>query len=145
MLGRNTAYYGTSLKIYGVTHAATLHTHYATLMGTFNDPYCTYIRMYVCSFMEKVKGTKYHWYPDLLEAAQVPLYDGIMPTLKLLNARRVKRLQKAREEESKRKRRQWKHQHRRVEQDRRKEWGKKQKVQHRYEEEAEESGEDSDS
>ena len=45
-------------------------------------------------FMEKVKGTKYHWYPDLLEAAQVPLYDGIMPTLKLLNARRVKRLQK---------------------------------------------------
>ena len=32
-------------------------------------------------FMEKVKGTKYRWYPDLLEEAQVPLYDGIVPTL----------------------------------------------------------------
>ena len=50
--------------------------------------------------MEKVKGTKYHRYPDLLEAAQVPLYDGIMPTLKLLNSHRVKRLQLAREERS---------------------------------------------
>ena len=85
---------------------------------------------------EKVKGTKYHWYPELLEAAQVPLYDGIVLTLKLLNAHRVKWLQKAKEEESKRKRRQWKHQHRRKEQDRKKAWGKKQKVQHGYGKEA---------
>ena len=39
----------------------------------------------------------------------------------------------------------WKHYHKRVEQDRRKKWGKKQKVQHGYGEEAVESAEDSDS
>ena len=54
--------------------------------------------------MGKAKGTKYHWYPDLLEAAEVPLYDGIVPTLKLLNARRLKKLEKAKEESSKKKR-----------------------------------------
>ena len=33
-------YYGTSVKIYGVTYGTTLRTYYATLVGTFYDRYC---------------------------------------------------------------------------------------------------------
>ena len=90
------------------------------------------------SFMGSLEGLSYHWYLELLKHAGMPIYDGTEPTLKHMIVARKERLERAKSEEGKKKIRQWKHAHRRVEQGRRKEWGKRQRVQHKY-------GEDHDS
>ena len=52
--------------------------------------------------------------------------------MKQVNTERKKKLEDIKTEECKRKRRQWKQRHCRIEQDARKKWGKKQRIQHTY-------------
>ena len=72
-----------------------------------------------------MEGMAYHWYIELLQLVNLPAYEGVGPLLQ-------NKLEERKGEECTRKRRQWKHQHRRIEQDTRKEWGKKQRIQHTY-------------
>ena len=104
-------------------HLHRLHYQVATNLGLLQSNQ---------TFMGSMEGMAYHWYVELLQLLDLPVHDGVGPLLQQVNSKRKKKLDDRKGQECKRKRRQWKHQHRRIEQDTRKEWGKKQRIQHTY-------------
>ena len=64
------------------------------------------------TYMNRVHGMGYHWLPDLLQRMGLPLLHGVEAVLKQANAKRFQMLQHSKTEAAKKKKIQWKSQHR---------------------------------
>ena len=83
------------------------------------------------TYLTGKKGTGYHWLPDLFGRLNLPIVDGMQEALEQANKTRMKKLEKLRSEESKKKRIKWKNT-RDLEQEERKRWAKQQETKHDY-------------
>jgi len=84
------------------------------------------------TYITSIRGLNYHWLQELLQRMGLPMLDGVEAVLKQANVKRFESLERRKGEAEKKKRSQWKSQHRGPEQDARKKWGKSQKVVHTY-------------
>ena len=100
-----------------------LHYHVSTNLGLLQSN---------MTYMNHVRGMGYHWLPDLLQRMGLPLLHGVEAVLKQANVKRFEMLEHSKTEAAKKKKIQWKSQHRGTNQEKRKKWGRSQKVQHSY-------------
>ena len=72
------------------------------------------------TYMNRVRGMGYHWLPDLLQRMGLPLLHGVEAALKQANVKRSEMLEHSKTEAAKRKKIQWKSQHRGTNQEKQK-------------------------
>jgi len=83
------------------------------------------------TWLSKKKGLSYHWLLDLFQRLKLPVFDGMKEALQRGNEIRAKNLEKKQTEEAKQQRTNWK-KARVQEQEERKQWIRKQRIQHTY-------------
>ena len=77
------------------------------------------------------RGHSYHWILDLFSRLKLPIFDGMADALKKVNEIRAKNLSKKKTDEAKEKRTKWK-KARAQEQQERKSWSRRQRIEHNY-------------
>ena len=82
--------------------------------------------------MKSIRGTQYHWLPELYEKLGVPDFDGVRAYYKEKGRKREARRLERQTTKYKKKAYAAKHKHRVTEQAKRKEFGEKEKLGHTY-------------
>ena len=83
------------------------------------------------SWLGKKRGHSYHWITDLFSRLKLPVFDGMVAALQKVNEVRAKNLSNKQTEETKEKRTKWK-KARAQEQQERKLWSRRQRIDHTY-------------
>ena len=83
------------------------------------------------SWLGEKRGLSYHWVLDLFFRLKLPIFDGMTDALKKANENRAKNLSKKKTDEAKEKRTKWK-KARAQEQQERKIWSSRQRIEHTY-------------
>ena len=83
------------------------------------------------SWLGKKHGQSYHWILDLFSRLKLPIFDGMLDALEKANKIRAKNLAKKQSEEAKEQRTKWK-KARAQEQQERKLWSRRQRIEHTY-------------